>query len=672
MWDPGELDRKVKIAATIEQDAGYFTCKERLATDWSDYLKDQSALTSSDYKTLVKKSQSLAIWSKLTATATAEPAIEEMSITEACDPSTTHLFVDWCVGSALAQAVVDSGPDIENVLVHANALVSGLEPRVCREAFLRSINCIMGSPLRDRVVKALHQLAQRIASEAPDNVFTGDKEQFKAALKEWREAPDWEAIWCSHIFEHFMVFESRADILGIVEKSDPALFLELLEETKTPAVMLMTLPRDFALKAICRASRLLQYAPECFEQDPDTGIYCYNGCMAVPILFLRVMDALQDPLARCPPTAVNEEKNHILSHVSEVAHAVASRRDGPVLAVHAVAWILSRQRMFKNRSNTSSFSAEVTMIEALIEAIARGDRDLPNLHVIDSALTVLDEKELCLCLETGRASSVSSDNRLNAFDRLTAYTAILLAMWRQAHQAKADVERHLTVCQALYRQMLVQQSISVRSSFASVEANIWGLAFQCVPEPASWWQDLWNELAQQRHRSGYRLKEEFGLFNSSILHLDVGIAVLDWTIADEAPLPNWVRPLWCRLLGCALHAEPVVMPDVTLNQRVVSLFGRIAHLAKKLPDNDWVGVAAQALRSLGGDAYLMTRSVESLYLNNANVPDIANRYDSAGGKVLADSIETFLNWDAARQDLPRKISEETRQRLQECFSYSRI
>ncbi|MEQ9586837.1 MAG: hypothetical protein RJS97_02605 [Parvibaculaceae bacterium] len=634
-----------QLEKLVESSSGVDICVQILTEIWRGFLTPKQSPTSAEYESASFDGDQDPVWKSLRSAAR-----EKLEAGPAETPSGNIRLEDheeWCMGVALARAAVDDYPDGELRIEFAMALVA--YPGVRREAFLRTVTKALSGNRRERIVRSLRGLAHRIRDEAGLTVYAGEKESFEALLKEWRAQPSLEELWYSHRFESVLSHDGRVDVLELLAPFNPGLFLELLEETKTPTAViegLLSCRRDDGINPI----ELLLHAPTCFTRSEDGDIQ-YNGGMTVPLLCRVFVDRLRDWEARRAPEDRKVTSSETEDECREFARALLASSEKEATALYAMAWL-----MWRDWASPSELVSERVAVKALAEVAAEIGVTLLAPHFYSAALANPNEEALRSVFETGAPAPAPPSPRHHTVHLATAYAALVLSGRESDKDAENAAPTQADVLVSLYRQIALQQYIGLNSYEAPIHRAVWAQVMVNQSDPSVIWKTLWDDLAQQRHRSGYSSREH-GLFTSSIFHLAVGMAMIHCSITYEERLPRWVPTFWKELLLSSVHAAPLFSHDRDEVEYIATnLFCHIGGLSNRDPDTGWFDIVAEALGSFGGNAYLVTRSVEALVINDINIASIAAKFRQITETSLASVVQEYLGWDAMREERFRRLS----------------
>lgn len=649
----------IDLARRSKDLPGFERYHQRFVEHWVEILDGLCADSTSSYEAIVLEHDEGLSTGVLSELSKEMFTANGVSCEEGSQPCKAQF--DWIVGYSLAFASLGPFKDGKGRFVEATALAfhAGLR----RIGFIDALRELLMEPARNTIVGALEALAKEIA-QSPENggMRSDQREAYRSILSDWYKAPSLDEIWYSHSFEYFINADYCEGAFATLRDIDPALYLSLLERTRSPAFVGFALAIRSDTDTILDTVTLLAHAPDCFEFEPSAGCYRYNGALTAPLLIQKIFDTCSRRLScsRDDPSAIGEFE--LKDGMEALAQTVADSENASVLATHLVAWLL--WRLWRSNSHVSSerYKVEDLAINAICAKFADSPDPFPSAGEVSSRLIGIEHDVLKEVRETGCSLKDTNNERRSRFDLLAAYAALSLSLDENtAEEARAEYARS---CLTLYRDYLIADSSYMAASPIYLTHSILAYMFRENEAPYEQWIEIWNELAQRRHRYWYDLGKGHGRLDSSFFHISVGIELIDWAISEDETLPVNLPLFWRELFdairSCNMHG---IGSNLDIRSHLYSLVGRTRYLVAKGPSATWYETVASGLVAASSDGMLLTSLVESLILNSADIAEISNHYFEQTGDKLPKLINDYLLWDSNKIDQQKVFNTSARREI---------
>lgn len=520
----------------------------------------------------------------------------------------------WVWGTALARAAPQLAP---NDHAFERTWQMAGHQHVAAEAFIEvlAIACRSDeeSPLRAR----LCAIPGRVRSLRSCHFLQESREDLAAALDLWWTTAHVHDIWDRRQIERFPVSCAEVWLLDALRRNDRSLYLRLLEAARNPHVVGRVLGAPHIMEDVDEILTLLAAAPpvvtSSIADDPaTTWNHNLTALLLLEVVVTHAMTLIQlvsDHTHDAPhPDLAEIVDKDVPRLIKRVVEVLLQRDDGTFLAVN---WMIHRTHALEGTARRNKISPEAVVVEAMAGALAAHDIGEPEFRRIwpdafSDVRVMVDD-----------VGTVQARGPRSVYE--TDVVLALVAVARHdADQAAATMTGLLPVFEALLTRrdpgigsIREVETPSQRQFYAAV-------LVLAAADPDQTWQQLWNDVAEQRRRKLYQsYTHDYLADETSLFVLHVGIAALVWTYVDDGTHDDLARRLWDHLYDAALS---VVMRQQSWQngdrwRAAVSLV--IAHLPHVLNRTGVQRADAHqlstALRRLGGDDELVMEAVSSLH-----------------------------------------------------------
>ncbi|MFL9966563.1 hypothetical protein PQR02_37475 [Paraburkholderia sediminicola] len=151
---------------------------------------------------------------------------------------------------------------------------------------------------------------------------------------------------------------------------------------------------------------------------------------------------------------------------------------------------------------------------------------------------------------------------------------------------------------------------------------------------------------QRREAVHWSYSNDRDAVHPSLFLANVGLALLQWIMADSGELRNLAAPMWKKLFESVLQfATHWSLADDKWRSILEGLLARYPNAFRAAGGGADVGALWPYLDALGGDDLLFTVAVVHVLLNGGHLDSLTRR-DCSDPDVV-QRIQAFLDWDAS-------------------------
>ncbi|MEK6383061.1 MAG: hypothetical protein V4797_00495 [Paraburkholderia tropica] len=476
------------------------------------------------------------------------------------------------------------------------------------------------------LVNAFFSLADYVSSNRSKLIPGRFDPMFAATEEAWSMETDLVEVWRGRQWDHFHMYSDELSVVHALSDPQPTVFLAVCDRLQVPPLTESVLAWPAIAMDFGAILRLLAVAPT--VENPDT--LSWNRSLVAPVLLEVAFRHLTD-LAGAPtrPMAGVEEVSSLARRLAETC---LGRPDGRFLLVN---WCRHLIRLAGARSGEyfdGIFSTTIdVMAEQGVDATAIrqfADLDAPekgggemtadheeNATKINSRLGTSFDYFMIAVLVNGSGATLHKAELRPVFQRhLCAKNP---ALWDYG-QERLPNWRHYTVAK-----LYLQESDAIGA-----------------------WDKDWAALAiQRREAAHWSYSNDRDAISPSLFLANVGIALLEWIMADTGELRNLATSIWKKLfesvLPFAIHWS---LSDDRWRSILQALFARYPNAFQAAGGGADVDALWPYLDALGGDDCLFTVAVVHVLLNGVHLKSLTHRDAAVPGVV--QRIQAFLDWDA--------------------------
>lgn len=538
--------------------------------------------------------------------------------------------IDWVWGAALAEAGTALAPAFDAT---AYTWRTARHRDVTAVAYLTGLAAALRRDQRLGVLSILQEVVERIRTLQGCFAPRNDREPFAAALKSWQESARLPDVWNLRSLEQYPVSCHDVWLLDAARRFDRTLFLELLEETYNPVVIMQALTVPEVMEDSTEILELLAVAPA-VQGRPEPGVLVprWNHRLTAPLLLQTALDhcrrlgrlLLQDYRAEShQPEVIDGPRADLSTEVDRVMRVLLGREDGVALACE---WLLHLARSVAH----TPWSTPLVPDDVALRAVARSVKE----RGVDEAT---------LRRETSRLN-----DEIGGIDLLLALLAMEYELTNVPPGSEepdampvpaTGSERLMGLFTSLLDQGDRDLSLYRDTNPPSLGHAYAALLFAGASDPIRSWDSVWLGLAEQRRKMFYRRYEPGNVFDDpSLFVLYTGIAALQWIWPDEGRNDRTVAlHLWERLADSALSVTLRLgpfhrrWPRVAEWRRVVIMLAAVLpHASHAVEDGSHEARLTTFLHRLGGDDELIVQCVAFLYRNGASLVGLSDALAHAG------------------------------------------
>jgi hypothetical protein len=530
---------------------------------------------------------------------------------------------NYLVGWSLAETLGKSG-DPASIICDLATLTSESDVRLF--GFYEGLAGYL-SDASSPLIDAFFALADYVASNR-SKLITGSFDPMFAAMEEaWSKETDLVEVWRGRQWDHFHMYSDELSVVHALSGPQPAAFLAVCDRLQVPPLTESVLTWPAIAMDFDAILRLLAVAPTVENQETRS----WNRSLVAPVLLEAAFRHLMD-LAGTPaqPMAGVEEVSSLARWLAETC---LGRPDGHFLVVN---WSRHLIRLAGARSGEhfdGIFSATIdVMAEHGVDATEIGlfaDLDVPekeekektaddgwNAAKINSRLAQSFDYFMIAALVNGSGATRRKAELRPVFQRhLCAKNP---ALWDYGRERLPNW-RHYTVAK-----LYLQESDAIGT-----------------------WDKDWAMLATQRREAAHwSYSNDRDAVHPSLFLANVGIALLEWIMADSGELRKLAAPMWKKLFESVLpFATHWSLAEDKWRSILQALFARYPNAFRVAGGGGDVDALWPYLDALGGDDILFTVAVVHVLLNGVHLNSLTHRGGSDPGVV--QRTQAFLDWDAS-------------------------
>jgi hypothetical protein len=477
------------------------------------------------------------------------------------------------------------------------------------------------------LIDAFFSLADYVASNRSRLILGRFDPMFAATEEAWSKETDLVEVWRGRQWDHFHMYSDELSVVHALSGPQPAAFLAVCDRLQVPPLTESVLTWPAIAMDFDAILRLLAVAPTVENQETRS----WNRSLVAPVLLEAAFRHLMD-LAGTPtqPMAGVEEVSSLARYLAETC---LGRPDGRFLVVN---WSRHLIRLAGARSGEhfdGIFSATVdVMAEHGVDATAIA-------QFADLDVTEKEEEEKTA--DDGWSAAKINSKLAQSFDYFII--AVLVngsgATCRKA-ELRPVLQRHLCAKNPALWDYGQERLPNWR------HYTVAKLYLQESDAIGSWNKD-WAMLATQRREAvHWSYSNDRDAVHPSLFLANVGIALLEWIMADSGELRNLAAPMWKKLFESVLQfATHWSLADDNWRSILQGLFARYPNAFRAAGGGADVGALWPYLDALGGDDILFTVAVVHVLLNGVHLDSLTRR-DGSDPDVV-QRIQAFLDWDAS-------------------------
>ncbi|MGN8139078.1 hypothetical protein ACTJLC_30760 [Paraburkholderia sp. 22099] len=530
---------------------------------------------------------------------------------------------NYLVGWSLAEALGKSG-DPASIICDLAALTGESDVRLF--GFYDGLAKYL-SDASSPLIDAFFSLADYIASDRSRLIPGRFDPMFSAVEESWSKETDLVEVWRGRQWDHFHMYSDELSVVHALSGPQPAAFLAACDRLLVPPLTESVLTWPAIAMDFDVILRLLAVAPTVENQETRS----WNRSLVAPVLLATAFRHLTD-LAGTPadPMAGVEEVSSLARCLAEIC---LSRPDGRFLVVNWSRHLIRLAGAKSGEHFDGIFSATIdVMAEHDVDATTIGqfaDLDVPekeneettvddgwNAAKIKSRLAQSFDYFMIAVLVNGSDASRRKAELRPAFQRhLCAKNP---ALWDYG-QERLPNWRHYTVAK-----LYLQENDAIGA-----------------------WDKDWVMLATQRREAAHwSYTNDRDAVHPSLFLANVGIALLEWIMADRGELRNLAAPMWKKLFESALpFATHWSLADDKWRSILQALFARYPNAFRAAGGGADDYALWPYLDALGGDDALFTVAVVHVLLNGVHLNSLTHRDGSDSGVV--PRVQAFFDWDVS-------------------------
>lgn len=479
------------------------------------------------------------------------------------------------------------------------------------------------SPLID----AFFSLADYVASNRSKLIPGRFDPMFVATEEAWSMETDLVEVWRGRQWDHFHMYSDKLSVMHALSGLQPAAFLAVCDRLQVPPLTESVLTWPAIAMDFDAILRLLAVAPTVENQETRS----WSRSLVAPVLLEAAFRHLMDLAGTsAQPMAGVEEVSSLARCLAETC---LGRPDGRFLVVN---WSRHLIRLAGARSDEhfdGIFSATIdVMAEQSVDATA-----IEQFADLDVSVKEEEEKTA----DDGWNAAKINSKLAQSFDY---FMIAVLVNGSNAISRKAELrpvfQRHL----------------------CAKNPGLWDYGQERLPnwrhytvaklylqesDAIGAWDKDWAMLATQRREAvHWSYSNDRDAVHPSLFLANVGIALLDWIMADSGELRNLAAPMWKKLFESVLQfATHWSLADDKWRSILQALFSRYPNAFRAAEGGADVDALWPYLDALGGDDILFSVAVVHVLLNGVHLNSLAHRNGADQGVV--QRIQAFLDWDAS-------------------------
>lgn len=477
------------------------------------------------------------------------------------------------------------------------------------------------------LVDAFFSLADYVASNRSKLIPGGFDPMFAATEEAWSKETDLVAVWRERQWDHFHMYSEELSVMHALTGPQPAAFLAACDRLQVPPLTESVLTWPAITMDFDAILHLLALAPTVENQD----IQSWNRSLVAPILLEEALRHLMD-LSGTPaqPMARVDE---VSSLARRLADTCLGRPDGRFLIVNWCRHLIRLAGAKSSEHFDGIFSATIdVMAEHGVDATAIGQ--FANLNAPE-------KEEQKKTADDGWNAANTSSLLVQSFDYFMIASLV----------NGSDATSHKAKLRPMFLRHLCEKNPA-----------LWDYGQERLPnwrhytvaklylqecDAIEAWNGDWAMLAKQRREAvHWSYSNDSDAVHPSLFLANVGIALLDWIMADDGELRNLAVPLWNRLFESVLpFATHWSLADDKWRSILQALFARFPTAFRIAGSGADVDPLWPYLDALGGDDILFTVAVVHVLLNGVHLNSLTRKDDSDPGVV--QRIQAFLDWDAS-------------------------
>lgn len=530
---------------------------------------------------------------------------------------------NYLVGWSLAETLAKSS-DPASIIRDLAVLTSGNDVRLF--GFYDGLAGYLSyeaSPL----IEAFFSLADYVASNRARLIPGGFDPMFASTDEAWTKETDLAAVWSGRQWDHFHMYSEELLVLHALTSPQPAAFLAACDRLQVPPLTESVLTWPAIAMDFDEILHLLALAPTVENQE----VQSWNRSLVAPILLEEALRHLMDLSGTsAQPMARVEEVSSLARRLAETC---LERPDGRFLLVN---W--SRHLIWLAGTKSSEHFDGV--FSATIDVLAENGVDATVIGRF-ADLEAPEKEEQDKTVDDGWNASKENSLLAQSFDY---FMIAALVNGSDATARKAKLRpmflRHLCAKKPALWDYRQERQPNWR------HYTVAKLYLQEGDAIEAWDRD-WAMLAKQRREAvHWSYSNDRDAVHPSLFLANVGIALLEWIMADDGGLRNLAVPLWNKLFESVLpFATHWSLSDDKWRSILQALFARFPNAFRNAGGGADVDQLWPYLDALGGDDILFTVAVVHVVLNGVHLSSLTREDGSDPGVVRR--IQAFLDWDAS-------------------------
>jgi len=476
------------------------------------------------------------------------------------------------------------------------------------------------SPLID----AFFSLADYVASNRSRLILGRSAPMFAATEEAWSKETNIVEVWRGRQWDHFHMYSEQLSVVHALRAPQPAAFLAVCDRLQVPPLTESVLTWPGIAMDFDVILRLLAVAPTV----EDRAAHLWNRSLVAPFLlevaFRHLMDIAGSPTQ---PMAGVEEVSSLARRLGETCLA---RSDGLFLAVN---W----SRYLARLAGTTSGEHFDGVFSTMIDVMAEQGVDATAIGLFAD----LDVPEKQEAADDGWNAAKADSMLAQRFDY---FMIAALVHGSDAARHKADLrpllQRHLCARNPALGDYGPERLPNWR------HYTVAKLYFQ-ERDPIGAWERDWAMLATQRREAvHWSYSNDREAVHPSLFLANVGVALIEWIMANRGELRDLAAPMWKILFESVLpFATHWSLTDDKWRSIVQALFARYPNAFRTADGGADIDALWPCLEALGGDDTLFTVAVVHVLLNGVHLDSLTHRTGSDPGVV--QRIQAFVDWDAS-------------------------